>query len=138
MKVIYIIGYVFIGLLVGSCAKDKENIVDKVEVVPAESGSLMLTGSGKPVSSLGKVGDFYIDLSNSELYGAKTQAGWGAPISLKGTDGQNGARGSVLHTGNTPPDSQLGEIGDWYIDTQNKHIYGPKTNAGWGVPVINF
>ncbi|GIM57268.1 hypothetical protein CAPN006_16610 [Capnocytophaga canimorsus] len=163
--------------MLSHCTKEKENIVEKTETIPAPQGAVMLTGRGKPSPSLGKIGDFYIDLTQSDLYGAKTQAGWGNPISLKGADGQNGtngqngqdgangqngtdgqdgqdgangqngtngqdgqdgARGSVLHTGNTAPDAQLGEIGDWYIDGQNKHIYGPKTATGWGNPVIQF
>ncbi|MFK8310385.1 hypothetical protein ACI763_10110 [Capnocytophaga canimorsus] len=177
MRIIKIIVCALLWFMLSHCTKEKENIVEKTETIPAPQGAVMLTGRGKPSPSLGKIGDFYIDLTQSDLYGAKTQAGWGNPISLKGADGQNGtngqngqdgangqngtdgqngqdgangqngqngadgqdgARGSVLHTGNTAPDAQLGEIGDWYIDGQNKHIYGPKTATGWGNPVIQF
>ena len=31
--------------------------------------------------------------------------------------------------------TSIGKVGDWYIDTQNKHLYGPKTNSGWGTGI---
>ena len=31
--------------------------------------------------------------------------------------------------------NNIGKVGDWYIDTQNKHLYGPKTNNGWGTGI---
>lgn len=39
------------------------------------------------------------------------------------------------YNGETPPADNLGKIGDYYVDTVSKHIYGPKTNNGWGTPV---
>ena len=37
--------------------------------------------------------------------------------------------------GTTPPDANLGKIGDYYVDTANNKIYGPKINSGWPTPV---
>ena len=37
--------------------------------------------------------------------------------------------------GTTPPDPDLGKVGDYYVDTANNKIYGPKTNSGWTRPV---
>ena len=31
-----------------------------------------------------------------------------------------------------PPTSEIGDIDDYYIDTRNQIIYGPKTDVGWG------
>jgi hypothetical protein len=31
-----------------------------------------------------------------------------------------------------PPTADIGDIDDYYIDTQNQIIYGPKTESGWG------
>jgi len=108
-----------------------------------EGGSVMLAGTGEP-SSLGSSGDFYIDLSSGNLYGPKTESGWGAPLSLTGppgqdgedgndgSDGQDGVDGSQIYAGDGPPSNAVGEPGDYYLDTENYHFYGPKTESGWG------
>jgi len=35
-------------------------------------------GSGAPSSSLGNIGDNYMDTANGEIYGPKTRSGWGS------------------------------------------------------------
>ncbi|WP_445665694.1 hypothetical protein [Fodinibius sp. AD559] len=52
-----------------------------------EDGSQIHSGTGAPASSLGSVGDYYLDKDTYELYGPKTDQGWGSPINLKGADG---------------------------------------------------
>lgn len=52
-----------------------------------EDGSQIYAGAGAPASSKGSIGDFYLDKSNYEMYGPKTESGWGSPINLKGADG---------------------------------------------------
>ncbi|GAA5522382.1 hypothetical protein LQ318_11595 [Aliifodinibius salicampi] len=52
-----------------------------------EDGSQIYSGSGAPSSSLGTTGDYYLDKANYELYGPKTDSGWGSPINIKGADG---------------------------------------------------
>ncbi|MEL7833903.1 hypothetical protein [Fodinibius sp. Rm-B-1B1-1] len=52
-----------------------------------EDGSQIHAGTGAPASSLGANGDFYLDKSNYDMYGPKTDQGWGSPINLKGADG---------------------------------------------------
>lgn len=39
---------------------------------------------------------------------------------------------SKVLSGNVPPDSELGDIDDYYIDIDSQIIYGPKTESGWG------
>ena len=52
---------------------------DEVQVVRVlEPGSVWLTGEGAPASSLGKVGDLYLDELTGDVYGPKTTSGWGA------------------------------------------------------------
>jgi len=51
----------------------------------------------------------------------------------KGDPGTPGEKGSILHSGNTPPPASLGKKDDWYIDSNTKLLYGPKTDSGWGV-----
>lgn len=45
-------------------------------------GRPVFAGNGAPASSLGIVGDLYIDKENEALYGPKTAEGWGDPIDL--------------------------------------------------------
>jgi hypothetical protein len=52
-----------------------------------EDGSQIYAGSGAPDPSLGNLGDFYLDQANYDMYGPKTENGWGTPINLKGADG---------------------------------------------------
>ena len=51
-----------------------------------------------------------------------------------GTSGPQGARGTGILNGTTAPNSNLGIIGDFYLNTSNMNLYGPKTESGWGSP----
>jgi hypothetical protein len=42
--------------------------------------------------------------------------------------------GNVILNGSTAPASETGSNGDFYIDTTNYDIYGPKTSGEWGSP----
>ena len=174
-----------LGLVFVQCTKtDTERVEIKGE--RGERGNLILSGIGVPNASQGTIGDYYLDLSTANLYGAKTAQGWGTPISLKGlkgdagADGANGTNGqdgkdapvpqikngfwyigetnthikaqgdkgdkgetgatgaqglpgkdgSKIYSGQGKPVSQ-GVEGDYYIDTEAKIFYGPKTNIGW-------
>jgi len=46
-----------------------------------------LNGRVAPAASLGEIGDFYIDLAEKLLYGAKTEQGWGVPMHLSASAG---------------------------------------------------
>jgi len=80
---------------------------------------------------LGSVGDYYLRLPVYDFYGPKTAEGWGTPLNLKGAPGIAGQSGSKIHSGNGAPAADKGNVGDWYIDTVNKRLYGPKTATGW-------
>lgn len=54
-------------------------------------------------------------------------------ISL-GTSGPQGARGTSLLNGVGAPSAGLGINGDFYLNTNNMNLYGPKTDSGWGSP----
>ena len=103
-----------IGFTTVQCTK---TIEERVEVI-RERGNAILSGKGVPDASLGKVGDYYLDLSGVNLYGAKTAEGWGNPISLrglkgdKGNDGQNGTDAPVPNI----------KGGYWYIGETNTGI----------------
>ena len=50
----------------------------------------------------------------------------------KGEKGEKGNDGTQIIPGIGAPTSNIGNNGDWYIDTKNKKLYGPKTQNGWG------
>ena len=80
-KVILMTVAVLVVLTVSSCRKETEKIIERVEV---QKGNQILSGIGAPAENIGNVGDYYLDLSNTNLYGAKTKQGWGTPINLEG------------------------------------------------------
>lgn len=103
-----------IGFTTVQCTK---TIEERVEVV-RERGNAILSGNGVPDASLGKVGDYYLDLSGVNLYGAKTAEGWGNPISLRGLKGDKG------NDGQNGTDAPIPNIkgGYWYIGETNTGI----------------
>ena len=192
MKRIFVVIVAVLGAyIVVGCGKDTEKIIERVEV---QKNALIHSGVGAPSKEVGNIGDYYLDISNTNLYGAKTAQGWGIPISLKGIQGDKGDTGAKgdkgdvgakgdkgdtgakgdrgdtgakgdkgdagakgdrgdtgakgdkgeqgvagqdgtkIYAGMGAPNN-IGKVGDWYIDTQNKHLYGPKTNNGWGTGI---
>ena len=51
-----------------------------------------------------------------------------------GTSGPQGGRGTGILNGTTPPDNTIGIVGDFFLNTTNMNLYGPKTDSGWGTP----
>ena len=52
-----------------------------------------------------------------------------------GTSGPLGARGTGILNGAGAPSAGFGVNGDFYLNTSNMNLYGPKTDSGWGTPV---
>jgi hypothetical protein len=100
-----------------------------------QNGSVIYSGTAAPASTVGAVGDFYINLTTGLLYGPKTAAGWGTGFSLKGATGAAGAAGSKIYSGAGVPATAIGVAGDYYLDKTNYLLYGPKTASSWGTPV---
>ncbi|MBV2227707.1 MAG: hypothetical protein KUL85_12680 [Sphingobacterium mizutaii] len=105
-------------------------------------GSMIYSGTALPATSLGKNGDYYFRTTTGDLYGPKASSGWGSPTKLKGADGKNGTNGtngsngkngSQFLSGTTIPAVTLGAVGDFYFNTAQMVLYGPKTSTGWGV-----
>ena len=133
MRKVILMAVVVLGALtISSCGKETEKVIERVEV---QKGSQILSGNDVPTTSLGSVGDYYLNKTTMELYGPKTTEGWGNAIGLKGAQGEKGKGGATILSGITAPTTSQGKIGDWYIDTQNKHLYGPKTESGWGTGI---
>ncbi|WP_454985063.1 leucine-rich repeat protein [Capnocytophaga gingivalis] len=126
------------------CTKENEKIVVQEKVT---QGSMILSGRGIPSAEKGQTGDYYLDLSSSELYGPKTKDGWGTSVlNLKGlkgdkgdkgdngTNGQNGEPGQNGQPGLTP---HIGENGNWWVgntDLGVKAQGNPGTNGQDGQP----
>jgi hypothetical protein len=111
------------------CSRDEAQTIDGTN---GKNGSTILSGTTAPTLNIGEIGDYYLNKSTYDLYGPKTSDSWGTPINLKGREGSNGTAGSKIHAGTGIPAQNIGNNGDWYIDTQNKMLYGPKTDQGWG------
>ncbi|WP_053958006.1 hypothetical protein [Sulfobacillus thermosulfidooxidans] len=45
--------------------------------------------------------------------------------------GPAGRNGTSILSGSTLPQNTLGVVGDFYLDTANETLYGPKTSQGW-------
>ena len=113
-----------------NCTKEKT-------IVEVQKGNTILSGTETPTATLGNVGDYYLRLPVYDFYGPKTAEGWGNPVNLKGAPSNNGAA-STIHSGNGAPAADKGKEGDWYIDTVNKRLYGPKTSTGWPTTYIGL
>jgi hypothetical protein len=112
---------------------------------PGPRGNSVLYGYGQPSHTTGVDGDFYIDLRTALMYGPKSGGAWPAGFSLIGPQGPQGipgpagpvgAPGNTIRNGAGPPAPSLGVPGDFYIDTTNHNIYGPKSASvtNWGSP----
>src|SRR6185312_1434125 len=136
-KINFFIAAIAVLLLAASCGKDgavgpqgaKGDMgatgATGAAGVAGANGSVIYSGNGAPAGTTGANGDYYIDLSTSNLYGPKTASGWGSPISLKGANGTNGATGatgaagaagSKILSGSGAPAADLGSNGDYYLD----------------------
>lgn len=107
--------------------------------ISGKDGSTILSGTSNPNTSVGQKGDFYLNLKSGDLFGPKTSEGWGTPYNMKGDKGEagnNGKDGTTILNGTIPPTPSLGKEGDFYINTKDFTIYGPKMqNGDWGNPV---
>jgi hypothetical protein len=97
------------------------------------------SGSGAPDNSVGQNGDWYLQESVPVvIYGPKSGGAWPTPgVSLKGDQGiqglqgLQGVQGTLMRAGAGAPTSGVGNNGDWYIDTTNWRLYGPKASGAW-------
>jgi hypothetical protein len=116
-----------------SCTKEAPAGKDGVDGIDGRNGASILSGQGIPQVSVGKEGDYYIDMQNALLYGPKTLSGWGNySIKLQGENGVSGVNGSTILNGPINPNSSVGSVGDYYINNTSTVLFGPKSISGWG------
>jgi len=106
-------------------------------------GSTILNGTIDPTTE-GNNGDFYINTTSDVIFGPKTAGVWGSGTSLvgptgaagadgtNGTDGTDGSDGNSVLSGSVDPTGGDGVNGDFYINTTDNTIFGPKTAGVWG------
>jgi hypothetical protein len=49
-----------------------------------------------------------------------------------GSSGPQGGRGTGILNGTSAPNNNIGIVGDFFLNTTNMNLYGPKTESGWG------
>ena len=137
-----------LSVAVTNCSREEAQ--KAINGINGKDGTAILSGNSTPALNVGNIGDYYFDQSSYKLYGPKKADGWGKPVTLKGTDGAKGDKGDKGNDGEKgekgekgndgtqiipgigAPTPSIGNNGDWYIDTKNKKLYGPKTQNGWG------
>ena len=149
-----------LSVAVTNCSREEAQ--KAINGINGKDGTAILSGNSTPALNVGNIGDYYFDQSSYKLYGPKKADGWGKPVTLKGTDGEKGEKGNdgakgekgekgekgndgekgekgekgndgtQIIPGIGTPTPSIGNNGDWYIDTKNKKLYGPKTQNGWG------
>ena len=142
-KQILVLGLIFtLSVAVTNCSREEAQ--KAINGINGKDGTAILSGNSTPALNIGNIGDYYFDQSSYKLYGPKKADGWGNPIILKGVDGAKGDKGEKGEKGDSgrdgtqilsgigAPTPNIGNNGDWYIDTKNKKLYGPKTQNGWG------
>lgn len=138
-------GDVFINTSNGSFAQKTAGTWAIAYTIPSSGGitdGTVLYGLGVPGISTGNNNDTYINTGTGVFYkkggGAwsqvfSMQTGPAGATGMSGTNGINGTNGfSLLNGSNTPSNLTTGVNGDFYINTTNYTLFGPKTAGDWG------
>jgi hypothetical protein len=108
-------------------------------IVQGVVGSQVLYGTVAPTTQ-GINGDTYLLTTNGTFYN-KIAGSWVAKFSMAtgpvgpagaaGTNGTDGTNGLTILNGLTNPSNGLGVNGDFYINTFNWTMFGPKAAGAW-------
>jgi hypothetical protein len=100
------------------------------------NGNTLLNGTSAPVSSVGNNGDFFLNTSGGlTIYGPKQNGVWPSSGVTLGSGGEG--NNTILNGAGSPPQS-AGSNGDFFYDTQDVVIYGPKENGVWPTPGVHL
>ena len=91
-------------------------------------------GDGEPQAGAGDDGDFHIDTSSSLIY-RKIEGEWSVLASMEGPPGVPGSDGAAWLAGESDPASDVGDDGDYYLNTTTTAVFR-KTGGAWGSIVI--
>lgn len=67
-------------LLLASCCDTHAQLVT-VPII-SDQNYVILQGYGAPDPNMGNNGDYYFNVANDEIYGPKSNDGWGKPVHL--------------------------------------------------------
>jgi len=138
-------GDVFINTSTGTFAQKTAGTWSIVYTIPLSGGSVdgtVLYGLGIPGTATGNNNDTYINTGTGIFY-KKSAGTWSQVFSMQtgpagatgaaGANGTNGTNGlSILSGATTPSNLTVGVDGDFYINTTNFTLFGPKTAGNWG------
>jgi len=120
-----------------------DGVVDYVNQLPTSStianilnknGTLFIVRLGASSTSL-------FSPTGPRIYSYSTSSGgtWseltGATVAASGADG---ADGNTIINGTTSPTSEVGENGDYYLNTTNYVLFGPKSAGAWPSPGVSL
>ncbi len=92
------------------------------------------TGAQGPQGERGLQGDRGV-IGPQGNKGDQGDTGITGPLGPEGPAGQDAAEPYTVLSGIAAPALALGQNGDFYIDTDNSEIYGPKTSGVWGASI---
>ncbi|MGL5315904.1 MAG: phage upper tail fiber protein [Peptostreptococcaceae bacterium] len=99
-----------------------------------EQGSIWLSGASNPTSGIGRIGDYYINTSNSKYFKKTNSVSWSELGTLKGEMGQTGLQGatgkSIEYRWNGTFLSLRQELGVWGQDVDLKGVKGDTGDTG--------
>lgn len=144
-------GDIFINTAAGSFAKRISGtwtVVYTIQSTSAANDGTVLFGQGAPGSNTGNDHDTYVNTLTGVFY-KKTSGTWAQVFSMlsgpsgppgpKGDTGQPGIDGNSILSGEGLPSNQsTGKDGDYYVNTVNETLYGPKASGTWpteGIPL---
>ena len=79
-----------------------------------------------------------VDATSQILTGATGPQGATGSTGATGAAGANGTNGNTILNGSGAPSNGTGANGDFYIDTTNSRLYGPKTSGSWPGGYLNL
>ena len=98
-----------------------------------EDGDTWWLGEGSPpYNEAAGLGDLYLDTLSGDYYELGGDYEWSLIGNLRGPPGEGGGDTTILD-GSGIPTAGIGEEDDYYLDTTNHVLYGPKTGTVWPV-----
>jgi hypothetical protein len=100
-------------------------------------GTVWRSGVGVPDANLGTEGDYYLNLSNGDVFKRVSNvysvqgniSGPTGPAGAPGANGADGVAGTVWRSGAGVPDSNLGTEGDYYLNLSNGDVFRKGNNS---------
>jgi hypothetical protein len=113
-------------------SSDIWNWIGNIKGNIGDPGSVWYNGIGNPNPSSGIIGDYYLDISNGDIYKKTDISTWTPTANIKGATGDTGLAGSKWYYGTDVPDSGIGVDTDYYLNTSNGDVYN-KSSSTWSL-----